>query len=154
MLKVKLLAASLCLVSSLSWAAEHTVEMKNRGEGGSMVFEPAVLHVDVGDTVHFVPTQPAHNSASVAGLIPEGATPWKGGMSQKVSITVDKEGVYVYQCDPHSIMAMVGVVVAGKPINLEQIKSDSASFQSSFLRNKKRLGKYLAQIDQNVAQAN
>ena len=154
MLKVKLLAASLCLVSGLSWAAEHTVHMKNRGEGGSMVFEPAVLHVNVGDTVHFVPSKPAHNSASVDGLLPEGATPWKGGMSEKISVTMDKEGVYVYQCDPHSIMAMVGVVVAGKPVNLEQIKSDSATLQASFVMNKKRLGKYLAQLDQTVAQAN
>ena len=78
----KLFAATLLLASSLTWAAEHTVKMKNAGADGSMVFEPAVLNVAVGDTVHFEPTDPAHNSESVAGLIPAGAASWKGGMSQ------------------------------------------------------------------------
>ena len=30
-----------------------------------------------------------------------------GGMNQDISVTLNKEGVYVYQCDPHAMMAMV-----------------------------------------------
>ncbi|MCH2157424.1 MULTISPECIES: pseudoazurin [unclassified Oleiphilus] len=120
--------------------------MKNVGADGPMVFTPAVLHVAVGDTVHFLPSDPAHNSESVAGLIPEGATPWKGDMNKKVSVTIDKEGVYVYQCLPHSVLAMVGVIVAGKPTNLDAVKTNASSLTSKFVVNKDRLDKYLAQV--------
>ena len=37
----------------LSEGSEHTVKMLNSGEGGQMIFEPAVLKVSVGDTIHF-----------------------------------------------------------------------------------------------------
>ena len=38
---------------ALSVGSEHTVKMLNQGEGGNMIFEPAVLKVSLGDTVHF-----------------------------------------------------------------------------------------------------
>ena len=50
---------------------EHEVAMKNAGTDGMKVFEPAVLRVNIGDTVHFMPTDMAHNSESVEGLTPE-----------------------------------------------------------------------------------
>lgn len=134
-----------CLAST-AWAAEHTVEMKNVGAEGTMVFEPAVLNVAVGDTVHFVPTDMGHNAETVAGLVPAGAAGWKGDMNQKVSVTLDKEGVYVYQCMPHAIMAMVGVVVAGQATNLEDVKANSAALSGRFVMNKDRLTNYLGQI--------
>ncbi|MCV6610378.1 MAG: pseudoazurin [Amphritea sp.] len=133
-----------CMASTV-WAAEHTVEMKNMGAEGTMVFEPAVLKVAVGDTVHFMPTDMGHNSESVAGLVPAGSAGWKGGMNQKVSVTLDKEGVYVYQCMPHAIMAMVGVVVAGEPTNLDDVKANAASLNGRFVMNKERLNGYLEQ---------
>lgn len=137
---------ALMLSSQLVFAAEHTVQMKNVGADGTMVFEPAVLNVAVGDTVHFEPTDMAHNSESVTNLIPEGSAGWKGAMNQKVSFTVDKEGVYVYKCTPHTIMGMVGVVVAGSPTNLEEIKTQSASLSATFVMNKDRLTNYLNQV--------
>lgn len=135
------------VLSSPSFAAEHTVEMKNVGADGSiMVFEPAVLKVAVGDTVHFVPTDPSHNSESVSGLTPEGAATWKGPLNSKVSVTLDKEGVYVYQCLPHIALAMIGVVVAGEPTNLDQIKENSGELSSRIFANKERLDNYLAEV--------
>ncbi len=146
-MKLKLLTTlGLTLFASIAIAAEHTVEMKNFGADGPMVFEPGVINVAVGDTVHFVPTDMAHNSESVAGLTPEGSVAWKGDMNQKVSITLDKEGVYVYQCLPHLVLAMVGVIVAGEPTNLEEIKGKSASLTAKFATNKDRLDKYLSQV--------
>lgn len=148
--KFKSLGLTLALViggmaTSLQ-AAEHTVEMKNSGAGGVMVFEPAVVKVAVGDTVHFVPTDMAHNSELVPGLHPAGSVTWKGAMSQKVSVTLDKEGVYVYKCLPHAMMAMVGVVVAGEPSNLADVKAKSAALSASFVTNKERLNQYLAEL--------
>lgn len=110
------------------------------------MFEPAVLNDAVGDTVHFVPSNMGHNSESSAGLCPANGTTRKGGMSQKVSVTLEKEGVYVYQCMPHAIMAMVGVLVAGKPSNLEALKEKSKALSAKFVMNKDRLDKYLAQV--------
>ena len=145
-MKLRLLALLMVVAANFAVAAEHTVEMKNKGEGGIMVFEPVVLHVAVGDTVTFVPTDAGHNSETVDGLMPEGATPWKGGNGQSITVTVDKEGVYVYKCLPHSVMAMVGVIVAGEPINLEKIKTDAEPFIATFAMKKTRLTKYLAEV--------
>ena len=38
---------------SLSTGSEHEVKMLNMSSAGSMVFEPPVLKVSVGDTIHF-----------------------------------------------------------------------------------------------------
>ena len=68
------------MLNSVSYAAQnHKVKMKNNGKDGIMVFEPAVLNVEVGDTVTFLPTDMGHNSASVKGLLPSGAKEWNGG---------------------------------------------------------------------------
>ena len=74
--KIFTATAALMLSSQLVFAAEHTVQMKNVGADGTMVFEPAVLNVAVGDTVHFEPTDMAHNAESVNNLIPEGSAGW------------------------------------------------------------------------------
>lgn len=134
----------MCLTTG-AWAAEIIVEMKNAGADGAMVFEPAVVKAEVGDTVTFVPTDMAHNSELVPGLAPQGAVSWKGGIGQPVSVTLDKEGVYVYQCLPHVIMAMVGVIVAGQPANLDQVIADSSALKGRFVMNKDRLDTYLEQ---------
>ncbi len=60
----------------------HTIKMLNQGATGIMVFEPAFLKVNVGDTVTFESTDAAHNSASIPGMIPSGATPWNGQLSR------------------------------------------------------------------------
>lgn len=147
-MKIKiLLALSLLFALGLVRAAEHTVEMKNMGADGPMVFEPAVIKVAVGDTVKFVLVDQLHNSESVEGLTPEGSVTWQGEMNQDISVTLDKEGVYVYQCTPHVMLGMVGVIVAGAPVNLEAIKNDSRTLSEMFVMNKDRLDKYLAQIE-------
>ena len=152
-MKIKLLVipvivafSSIVFTADIAFAAEYEVAMKNSGSDGMMVFEPAVLKVNVGDTVHFIPTDQLHNSESVEGLTPEGAVTWKGAMNKKVSVTLDKEGVYVYQCLPHVPLAMVGVIVAGEPTNLEQIKAKAADFSTRFATNKDRLDKYLLSL--------
>ena len=130
----------------LSEGSEHTVKMLNNGAGGQMIFEPAVLKVSVGDTIHFKATDAAHNSASIDGMVPNGAKSWAGELSQDISIVMDKEGVYVYQCDPHVMMAMVGVIQVGVATNLDNIKAAAADKKASFMLNSDRLDEYLAQL--------
>jgi len=139
-------AALCCGFTASTMAAEHQVKMLNANSTGIMVFEPALLNVAVGDTVKFIPENVGHNAESVEGLIPMGATPFKGDINSPIIATIDKEGVYVVQCFPHAMMAMVSVIVAGEPSNLEEIKDKAANYSTKFVMNKDRLSKIIAQI--------
>jgi pseudoazurin len=131
---------------SLSEGSEHIVKMLNSGDGGNMIFEPAVIKVSKGDTIHFKAMDMAHNSATIEGMIPEGAASWASALSQDVSITLDAEGVYVYQCDPHAMMAMVGVIQVGEAVNMSEIQASANQHKSNFMMNGDRLSGYLSQL--------
>ena len=94
-------------------AADHVVKMLNKGKAGAMVFEPALIKIAPGDTITFVPTDKSHNAESIAGMLPAGATGFKGKMNQPVKVTFTKPGFYGYKCLPHYGMGMVGAVVVG-----------------------------------------
>ena len=130
----------------LSEGSEHIVKMLNSGSGGNMIFEPAVIKVSKGDTIHFKAVDMAHNSASIEGMIPEDAVSWASALSQDVSITLDAEGVYVYQCDPHAMMAMVGVIQVGAAINMSEIQESANQHKATFMMNADRLAGYLSQL--------
>ena len=141
-----LLLAIICMTNS-GFAAKHKVQMLNSGTEGYMVFEPALLKVELGDSVTFVATDLSHNSASVEGMIPEGAAPWMGNMSENVTVTFDKAGVYVYQCTPHVMMAMVGVINVGDTKdNLKAVKAAAVVKKAAFVTNKDRLDNYLLSL--------
>ncbi|MDZ7855865.1 pseudoazurin [Sphaerotilus sp.] len=143
-----LLAALLCAGlanTPAATAAEHIVKMLNNGKDGAMTFEPTFVKAAVGDTVVFTPTdKAAHNSASL--LLPAGAKPWKGAADTEVKVKLEKEGVYLYACEPHKVMGMVGVIQAGKPVNLADAKAAAAKEQASFVVGKDRFDKALAQV--------
>ena len=128
-------------------SANHVVKMLNQGSGGVMVFEPAVLKIAVGDSVTFESTDAAHNSASLPGMIPENAVSWNGELSRDITVTLTQPGVYAYQCTPHSMMAMVGVIQVGDDSsNLATVKNKAQNVKSSFIMNQTRLDDYLAQL--------
>ena len=128
-------------------SANHVVKMLNQGSGGVMVFEPAVLKIAVGDSVTFESTDAAHNSASLPGMIPENAVSWNGELSRDITVTLTQPGVYAYQCTPHSMMAMVGVIQVGDDSsNLATVKNKAQNVKSSFVMNQTRLDDYLAQL--------
>lgn len=104
-------------------AADHEVQMLNKGEKGAMVFEPDFIEVAPGDTVTFVPTDKGHDAESIKGMIPAGAEPFKGKISQPITVTFTSEGVYGVKCTPHFGMGMVALVVVGNPGNLEEAKA-------------------------------
>ena len=130
----------------LSQGSEHIVKMLNSGEGGQMIFEPAVIKVSIGDTIHFKATDMSHNSASVEGMLPDGASSWAGQLNQDISVTLDTEGVYVYQCDPHAMMAMIGVIQVGNAVNMDEIKQASQNYRSTFVMNADRINNYINQL--------
>ena len=131
---------------ALSEGPVHEVKMLNSGADGIMVFEPAVIKISKGDTVNFLATDMSHNSASLDGMIPAGADSWNGALSQDISITFTEEGVYVYQCTPHAMMAMVGVIQVGDAVNLDAVKAEASQKKSIFVSNTDRLDEYLSQL--------
>ena len=105
-------------------AADYEVHMLNKGAAGTMVFEPAFVQVQPGDTVTFIPTDKGHNVEAIKDMLPEGAETFKGKINETVTITFDVPGVYGVKCTPHFAMGMVGLIFVGDEMdNLEAIKS-------------------------------
>lgn len=140
-----LAAVALTLISGTAMAAEHVVEMKNAGADGAMVFEPGFVKAEPGDTVKFVPVDPAHNSVSVE--VPEGAEGWQGAINKEITVTLDEEGVYVYKCTPHAPLNMAGVIQVGEPVNYDSAKTAVDEVTAAAATNKDRLVGYLEQVE-------
>lgn len=95
---------------------------------GMQVFKPRLIKAKVGDTIKFVPTNPTHQSVSIAGMLPEGVEGWEGKINEEVSYVVPKPGVYGYKCNPHYAAGMVGLIVVegeGSDANVEAAKGVS-----------------------------
>jgi len=110
------LAAS--MVAGDAQAADHQIQMLDKGEKAVMVFQPDLVRGAPGDTVTFVPTDKGHNAESIWGMIPDGAKTFKGKAGEQITVMLDKEGVYGVKCAPHYGMGMVALIVVGKPVNL------------------------------------
>ncbi len=83
--------------------------------GGEFEFAPNDLHIDPGETVTFVWRSDNHNLDVTS--VPEGAT-WEGHTSVEntgfeYEHTFETEGVYEFQCDPHSGLGAKGRIVVG-----------------------------------------
>ena len=129
------------------YAANFEVKMLNQGQDGVMVFEPPLLKINAGDTVTFKATDAAHNSASIPGMIPNGASSWNGELSRDISVTFDVPGIYGYQCTPHAMMAMVGVIqVDNNTENLDAVKIAASTFKTTFVMNQSRLDDLLSEF--------
>lgn len=104
-------------------AADYEVHMLNKGEAGTMVFEPAQLQIEPGDTVTFIPTDKGHNVETIKDLIPEGAETFKSKINENFTVTFDVPGIYGLKCTPHFAMGMVMVVAVGDDNeNLDAVK--------------------------------
>tara|TARA_B100001094_G_C18020451_1_gene714826 strand:+ start:301 stop:747 length:447 start_codon:yes stop_codon:yes gene_type:complete len=144
---IKYLITFSLFLTNFILSENYDVRMLNQGSTGVMVFEPAVLRINLGDTVTFKATDAAHNSASIPGMLPDGASSWNGDLSRDIAITFEVPGIYGYQCTPHSMMAMVGVIQVGdNQSNLNSVKSAANIFKSKFVMNQSRLDDYLKTI--------
>ena len=143
----KLLLITLLISNYHMYGANYEVKMLNQGQDGVMVFEPSLLKINAGDTVTFKATDAAHNSASIPGMIPNGASSWNGELSRDISVTFDVPGIYGYQCTPHAMMAMVGVIqVDNNTENLDAVKIAASTFKTTFVMNQSRLDDLLSEF--------
>jgi pseudoazurin len=146
MKRILVLAAALAAMTlaGAAHAADHEIQMLNKGDKGAMVFQPDFVHAAPGDTITFVPTDKGHDAESVKGMIPDGAEPFKGKIGEKITVTLTAEGVYGVKCTPHYGMGMVALVVVGQPTNLE-----AASALKHPGKAKKAFADLLAQVSAN-----
>jgi pseudoazurin len=115
-----MLAVAAALVMPIAAeAAEHEIMMLNKGAAGAMVFEPAFLEIEVGDSVTFVPVDKGHDAVSIKGMVPDGAEPFAGKINKEITVVFDAPGVYGVKCVPHYGMGMVALIVAGDAVNLD-----------------------------------
>ena len=110
-------AVALLTLAGAAAAAEIEVKMLDKSAEGAMVFEPALLKIEPGDTVKFRAVNKGHNVETIKGMLPEGAKPFTGKINEELAITFDKPGVYGVKCLPHYGMGMVGLIVVGTPSN-------------------------------------
>jgi pseudoazurin len=103
-------------------AAEYEIRMLDHGDDGLMMFNPELLKIAPGDSVHFVATDRDHNTETIPGMIPDGAKPFSSQMGQDFKVTLTVPGVYGYRCAPHGSLGMVGLIVVGSPVNEAQAK--------------------------------
>lgn len=109
-----LIGAFAALPAAGAFAADHQVQMLNKGSNGmAMQFEPAFLRIAPGDTVTFVPTDRGHDTETLPGMLPDGAEPWKGKINEQITVTFTQEGLYAYKCLPHFPLGMVGLIQVG-----------------------------------------
>jgi pseudoazurin len=122
-LRTFLCTAILVMGAGMANAADHQVQMLNKGDKGAMVFQPNFIKAAPGDTITFVPTDKSHNAEAIKGMVPEGAELFKGKLSEPLTVTLTAEGIYGVKCVPHYGMGMVALIEVGKPVNLEQAKA-------------------------------
>jgi pseudoazurin len=116
-------AVAAMLFAGAAAAAEIEVRMLDKGTEGAMVFEPALVKIEPGDTVKFVATSKGHNAETIKGMLPEGATPFAGKINQEIVVTFDKPGIYGVKCLPHYGMGMVAMIVVGTPTNQNEAQA-------------------------------
>lgn len=142
---IVLLATVALLFAGGAFAKDYTVQMLNSDAAGAMVFKPAYLHIQPGDSVTFVATDPGHNSQSV--YVPKGATTWQGKLGQNIKVTFAKPGVYIYECKVHYMLGMMGVIQVGNRIaNKPAVKQAAHKAASRMVINKDRMTRLMQDV--------
>jgi pseudoazurin len=135
--------AAFFAMAGAALAADHQVQMLNKGENGMMVFEPAFVRAEPGDTVTFVPTDKSHNVESIAEILPEGVEKFKSKVNDEFVLTVTEPGLYGVKCTPHFAMGMVGLIQVGdEAANIEAAKSAKMSKKA-----RERMDEAIAQME-------
>tara|TARA_B100000287_G_C20351361_1_gene669943 strand:- start:201 stop:638 length:438 start_codon:yes stop_codon:yes gene_type:complete len=108
----------LLIISKVSSAETIKIEFT---EDDSYSIE--VAHIDVGDTIEWLPKNEGHNVEFLAG--PKmNSLPKKSEIDKVHSVIFKVPGVYLYGCTPHRNMGMLGLIIVGNDFhNLEKIKN-------------------------------
>lgn len=135
------------LMSGLANAEEHIVK------GVITQWQPLVTFAQPGDTVRFT-GMAGHDTASMEGLIPEGAEVWHSKLGEEgFVVELEKEGVYVYKCTPHISTGMVGVIIVGEgdPANMGDIEANAGKVKVGGNMVKRAIRKTKKELEKRAA---
>tara|TARA_B100001093_G_scaffold389175_1_gene375371 strand:- start:604 stop:1029 length:426 start_codon:yes stop_codon:yes gene_type:complete len=141
-MKKIILILTILFYSTISFAADITIEMLNKSADGQiMVYSEDISRIDVGDTITWVPTTKGHNVEFLAG--PDGwEIPKRSKMNKEYSYKFEKPGIYFYQCTPHKGMGMIALVVVGGDTS----NKDDIAKVKVFAKSKKKLPQLLGEL--------
>jgi len=109
----------------------YVVKMLNQGTLGSMIFEPAFIKINTCDSINFEMSDAGHNAVTVAA--PAGSVPFDTKYKPSTLIQFDTNGLYLYKCAPHAMMAMAGLIQVSDAGNKSEMKSEIEKFESSVM---------------------
>ena len=80
-----------------------------------------VIHINVGDTVEWLPTNSGHNVEFIITpqMVP---LPEKSRINEFHSMIFEEAGMYVYGCTPHLNTGMLGLIVVGNIKDTQKTK--------------------------------
>ena len=109
----------------------YVVKMLNQGTLGSMIFEPAFIKINTCDSINFEMSDAGHNAVTVAA--PAGSVPFDTKYKPSTVVQFDTNGLYLYKCAPHAMMAMAGLIQVSDTSNKSAMKSEIEKFESSVM---------------------
>ena len=111
-------------IANVSFAEDTTVEMLNKLDKRTMVFNQEIVRIDPGDTVFWKATNPGHNVEFISKKgVPDGVERFKSKVGKDTKFTFTIPGIYAYWCVPHKTLGMIGFVIVGDDLsNLDSIK--------------------------------
>ena len=115
----------------------HEVLIMENAGNQSLIFKPFLLKAEPGDSVIFRSELAGHVTQSV--FVPDGANTWGGPHDEKASVTLNKEGIYIYECRFHGKLGMAGMIQVGNAINLKEARIFYEEYKKKFIINKNRL---------------
>ncbi|MGI0085240.1 MAG: plastocyanin/azurin family copper-binding protein [Nitrososphaerales archaeon] len=132
------------LIGTSAYAKDYTVKELNTGPGGTFVFDPNFLQIQPGDSVHFVAVDAGHDSQSY--LVPKGAQSWTGQVSKDITVKFTQQGVYLYECNPHHMFGMLGIIQVDKAVNKAEAEQAAADMKKQQIMNQGRLEGLMKEI--------
>ena len=100
-------------------------------------FDPAVITVNVGDTILWIWDEGVHTTTST--LIPSGVTTWNAPIDQgnpAFMYVISQPGSYDYECIYHSTMGMVGHITALDPTGVPVLVKNGTGLDYNFTSEK------------------
>ena len=109
----------------------YKVKMLNQGDQGSMIFEPAFIKINTCDSIQFEMVDAGHNAVTVAA--PAGSVPFDTKYKPSTIVKFDVNGLYLYKCAPHAMMAMAGLIQVSDASNKTEMNEAIMKFEGTVM---------------------
>jgi len=103
-------------------------------------WRPMIVFAEPGDQVVFK-QMAGHDTQTIDGMMPDGAAAWKSKLGQEgFAVTLEVPGVYIYKCNPHASLGMIGAIALSMTIDgalttLERMTGFEAEEVDEFVRD-------------------